>query len=155
MFAAGILILRLVVGLTLAAHGAQKLFGWWGGPGMKGWIGAMNRMRIRPATPFSSFRPQGQPDPGRRRPQRRQMGPHQPIRITTLGIVRENQTRRCLYSMYSRRAFRIEMQDRAKMPAATTNRTAALMTNPVRSEEMATTVKRIVRMSPHPADRLI
>ena len=53
MFAAGILILRLVVGLTLAAHGAQKLFGWWGGPGMKGWIGAMNRMRIRPATPWA------------------------------------------------------------------------------------------------------
>ena len=50
MFAAGILVLRLIVGLTLAAHGAQKLFGWWGGPGMKGWTGAMNRMRIRPAT---------------------------------------------------------------------------------------------------------
>ena len=53
MFAAGILILRLVIGLTVAAHGAQKLFGWWGGPGMKGWIGAMNHMRIRPATPWA------------------------------------------------------------------------------------------------------
>jgi putative oxidoreductase len=50
MFAVGLLILRLVVGLTVAAHGAQKLFGWWGGPGMTGWTGAMKRMRIRPAT---------------------------------------------------------------------------------------------------------
>jgi putative oxidoreductase len=30
----GLLILRLTVGLTLAAHGTQKLFGWFGGPGL-------------------------------------------------------------------------------------------------------------------------
>jgi putative oxidoreductase len=32
----GMLLLRLTVGLTLGAHGAQKLFGWFGGPGLDG-----------------------------------------------------------------------------------------------------------------------
>jgi putative oxidoreductase len=30
----GLLLLRLTVGLTLTAHGTQKLFGWFGGPGL-------------------------------------------------------------------------------------------------------------------------
>ncbi len=30
----GLLILRLTVGLTLAAQGTQKLFGWFGGTGL-------------------------------------------------------------------------------------------------------------------------
>ena len=32
----GILILRLVLGLVLAAHGSQKLFAWFGGHGLSG-----------------------------------------------------------------------------------------------------------------------
>ncbi|MEU7066741.1 DoxX family membrane protein [Streptomyces sp. NPDC046161] len=33
---AGLLLLRLVLGLTMAAHGSQKLFGWFGGGGISG-----------------------------------------------------------------------------------------------------------------------
>ncbi|MCX4821332.1 DoxX family protein [Streptomyces sp. NBC_01142] len=32
----GLLLLRLAVGLTMAGHGAQKLFGWFDGPGIHG-----------------------------------------------------------------------------------------------------------------------
>jgi putative oxidoreductase len=32
----GLLVLRLAVGLSLAAHGTQKLFGWFGGRGIQG-----------------------------------------------------------------------------------------------------------------------
>jgi len=32
----GLLLVRLVVGLTLSSHGAQKLFGWFGGYGIAG-----------------------------------------------------------------------------------------------------------------------
>ncbi len=47
------MILRLGIGLILAAHGAQKLFGWWGGPGMTKWAQSVQRLRIRPALPWA------------------------------------------------------------------------------------------------------
>jgi putative oxidoreductase len=47
-FDAGILLLRLVVGLTMAAHGAQKLFGWFGGPGFAGTAHFLEQMGFRP-----------------------------------------------------------------------------------------------------------
>jgi putative oxidoreductase len=45
---AGLLIIRLVVGLGLAAHGSQKLFGWFGGGGLDGTATAMDHMGFRP-----------------------------------------------------------------------------------------------------------
>ena len=44
----GLLILRLVVGLGLAAHGAQKLFGWFGGYGISGTGQFLEQLGFRP-----------------------------------------------------------------------------------------------------------
>lgn len=35
-YSSGLLALRLAIGLTVAAHGTQKLFGWFGGGGLSG-----------------------------------------------------------------------------------------------------------------------
>lgn len=48
----GLLILRLVIGLTFAGHGAQKAFGWWNGPGLAGWRAAIGRMGFQPVELF-------------------------------------------------------------------------------------------------------
>jgi putative oxidoreductase len=43
----GLLILRLVLGLTLAAHGSQKVFGWFGGGGPQGTAGFFRGLGFR------------------------------------------------------------------------------------------------------------
>lgn len=45
---AAALILRVPVGLILAAHGAQKLFGWFGGNGLAGTAQWMSSIGIEP-----------------------------------------------------------------------------------------------------------
>lgn len=45
----GLLLLRLAVGSLIAAHGAQKLFGWFGGHGIAGTGGWLESMGFRPA----------------------------------------------------------------------------------------------------------
>ncbi|MGD0575813.1 MAG: DoxX family protein [Anaerolineales bacterium] len=50
LVSAGSLLLRIVVGLLLAGHGSQKLFGWFGGGGFAattGWIGKMGLRPVR------------------------------------------------------------------------------------------------------------
>ena len=44
----GLLIIRLAIGLTFAAHGAQKLFGAFGGAGLSGTGAFMEALRFRP-----------------------------------------------------------------------------------------------------------
>lgn len=48
-----LLIVRLVLGLGLAAHGAQKLFGWFGGYGLKGTGGFFESIGFRPGGLFA------------------------------------------------------------------------------------------------------
>ncbi|MDX6400118.1 MAG: putative oxidoreductase [Gaiellaceae bacterium] len=43
----GLLILRVVVGGTMFSHGAQKLFGWFGGGGPRGTAGSFQNLRFR------------------------------------------------------------------------------------------------------------
>jgi putative oxidoreductase len=50
---AGLLIARLVLGLAISAHGAQKLFGWFGGYGPKGTGGFFESLGFRPGVFFA------------------------------------------------------------------------------------------------------
>ena len=49
----GLLVARLVLGSAMAAHGAQKLFGWWGGYGLQGTGGYLEAQGYRPGRAFA------------------------------------------------------------------------------------------------------
>ncbi|HWV55902.1 MAG TPA: DoxX family protein [Longimicrobiales bacterium] len=48
----GLLVARLVLGSYMAAHGAQKLFGWFGGYGLANTTAAFEQMGFRPGRAF-------------------------------------------------------------------------------------------------------
>jgi len=48
-----LLLVRVVVGGTLAAHGAQKLFGWFGGHGLAGAAGFLESLGFRPGRRYA------------------------------------------------------------------------------------------------------
>ena len=47
------LIARMILGLSLMAHGTQKLFGWFGGGGIAGTGGFFENLGFRPGTLFA------------------------------------------------------------------------------------------------------
>jgi putative oxidoreductase len=47
------LLLRLTVGGLIAGHGAQKLFGWFGGQGLRRTAGWMESIRLKPGTAWA------------------------------------------------------------------------------------------------------
>ena len=52
---AGLLLARLTLGLLMAAHGSQKLFGWFGGYGLTGTAGFFEALGFRPGRLFAAL----------------------------------------------------------------------------------------------------
>src|SRR5690242_17365309 len=50
-----LLILRATLGPLIAGHGAQKLFGWFDGPGLQKATGLMESLGLRPGKPWAIF----------------------------------------------------------------------------------------------------
>ena len=55
MISLGLLLGRLFLGLAIAAHGAQKLFGWFGGHGIAGTGGYFESVGFRPGRPLAAI----------------------------------------------------------------------------------------------------
>lgn len=51
---AGLLLARMVLGLLMAAHGTQKLLGWFGGHGLAGTAGFFEQLGFRPGRFFAA-----------------------------------------------------------------------------------------------------
>jgi putative oxidoreductase len=51
----GVLIARLLLGLGIASHGAQKLFGWFGGHGLRGTAAHLESIGFRPGPLFAGL----------------------------------------------------------------------------------------------------
>src|SRR5665213_2052078 len=50
----GLLVVRVVMGLLIAGHGAQKIFGWFGGHGLAGTGGFFEQLGFRPGRAFAA-----------------------------------------------------------------------------------------------------
>ena len=50
----GLLLARVVFGVLMAAHGSQKLFGWFGGYGIAGTAGFFESLGFRPGRLFAT-----------------------------------------------------------------------------------------------------
>lgn len=49
----GLLVIRLIFGLSFARHGTEKLFGWFGGHGLKGTAGFFESIGLKPGLPMA------------------------------------------------------------------------------------------------------
>ena len=50
----GLLLARVIIGLLMAAHGTQKLFGWFGGYWLEKTSGFFEQLRFRPGRAFAA-----------------------------------------------------------------------------------------------------